>query len=127
MFSKHGMLICLSSLLCLLATAPATRSQAEKKTRSIAVTGCLQAAAIADRFHIVGHDGKAYGLRSTSVPLAGHIGHTVTVRGELKRDPKRDDYDFEGSEINEEYGKEKITDVVDVEVTGLKMVAASCK
>ena len=127
MVLKSRMLIGFLLFACFLATPSITRSEAQKKPRNIAVTGCLQPAAITDRFQLVGRNGKAYGLRSASVQLAGHVGHTVTVRGELKRDPKRDDYDFEGSEINEEYGKDKITDVVDVEVTALKMVAASCK
>ena len=50
----------------------------------------------------------------------------MTIKGELKRDEKRDDYDFEGSEVNEEYGKGKIADFVDVEVTSLKVVGAAC-
>lgn len=127
MFSKVAVAMCLSLSVSALVTPEKAGSEAAKKGRSVAVTGCLQPAGIADRFHIVRRDGRAYGLRSTSVQLAGHVGHTVTVKGELKRDPKRDDYDFEGSEINEEYGKDKITDVVDVEVTALKMLAASCK
>ncbi len=80
-----------------------------------------------DRFHLTGQDGKAYALRSSSVNLSDHVGHSVTIKGELKRDQKRDDYDFKGSEVNEEYGKGKIADFVDVEVISLKAGGAACQ
>ena len=79
-----------------------------------------------DRFTLTGQNGKAYGLRSTSVKLAEHVGHSVTIKGLLTRDPKRDEYDFEGSELNETYGK-GLLDLVDVEVTTLRVVSSSCR
>lgn len=45
------------------------------------VTGCLQKGANQDEYAITGKDGKMYTLTSTSVKLAPHIGHTVTVTG----------------------------------------------
>ena len=117
---------CLLLCSCLLAWAK-TGVQPAKKPRSIAVTGCLERGEVVDRFHIVGRDGKAYALRSATIKLADHVGHGVTVKGVLKHDPQRDDYDFEGSEVNEEYGKGKIADFVDVEVTELKTVSAPCR
>lgn len=106
----------------------ATFAGAERKTGTgtVTATGCLQKGVVVDRFHLTGQDGRAYALRSSSIKLSDHLGHTVTIKGELKRDQKRDDYDFEGSEVNEEYGKNK-KDFVDVEVTSLKMVGAACK
>jgi hypothetical protein len=127
MSSRQRILACLLLCTCLLARSAKTGSETAKKSRTISVTGCLQQGEVVDRFHIVGRNGKAYALRSTRVGLAEHLGHNVTIKGELKHDPKRDDYDFEGSEVNEEYGKGKIADFVDLEVTDLKMVAASCK
>jgi hypothetical protein len=127
MSSKAQILACVLLCTCLPATSAKAGSETAKKSRTISVTGCLQQGEVVDRFHIVGRDGKAYALRSTRVRLAEHLGHNVTIKGELKHDPKRDDYDFEGSEVNEEYGKGKIADFVDLEVTDLKMVAASCK
>jgi hypothetical protein len=110
-----------------MVTFVEAKPKASKKTSGITITGCLQEGYVLDRFLLRGPGGKAYALRSASVKLSEHIGHKVTVNGELKRDPKRDDYEFEGSEVNEEYGKDKILDPVDLEVTSLKLVSASCR
>jgi hypothetical protein len=110
-----------------LATATAMFARPKTKAREITVTGCLQSGSMVDRFFLLGAGRKTYALRSESVKLSEHVGHKVTIKGELKRDQKRDDFDFEGSEINEEYGKDKIIDAVDVDVNSLKMVNASCK
>jgi len=109
-----------------LAACVVIPAGAEQKTGSITASGCVQKGHFDDRFHLIGRNGKAYALRSSSVKLSDHIGHNVTIKGELKRDPKRDEWDFEGSEVSEEYGKGKIADFVDVEVTSLKMNSASC-
>ena len=108
-----------------LAACMVAFAGAEQKTGSITASGCVRKGYFDDRFHLIARNGKAYALRSTSVKLSDHIGHNVTIKGELKRDPKRDEWDFEGSEVGEEYGKGKI-DFVDVEVTSLRMNSASC-
>lgn len=126
MFSRPRMPICLLLCACFLAAFAKTGQEAAKKTGSVTVTGCLQKGNALDRFTLTGHNGKAYALRSSSVKLSDHVGHSVTIKGTLKRDPKRDDYDFEGSEVKEGYGKDQAADLVDVEVTSLKMNSASC-
>lgn len=112
--------------VCLLAFAKAEQKPGSKPV-NVTVTGCLRKGNVVDRFSLTGQDGKSYALRSSSVKLADHVGHKVTIKGELRHDQKRDDYDFEGSEVNEEYGKGKISDPLDVAVSSLKMVAASCQ
>ena len=78
-----------------------------------------------ERFTVTGQDGKVYGLRSASVKLSEHVGHRVNIKGLLTRDPKRDEYDFEGSELNETYGK-GVLDLIDIDVTSLRVVRSSC-
>ena len=114
-------------LLGVLASAAclAPFAKAGQKASTITVTGCLQKGNVLDRFKITAH-GKAYALRSASVNLSDHVGHNVTMKGDLRRDPKRDDYDFEGSEVSEGYGKDQVSDLVDLDVTSLKMNSASC-
>ncbi len=124
MFSRPRMPICLLLCACLLPAFARTGQEAAKKT--VTITGCLQKGNALDRFTLTGHNGKAYGLRSASVKLSDHVGHSVTIKGTLKRDPKRDDYDFEGSEAKEGYGKDQVLDQVDVDVTSLKMNSTSC-
>src|SRR5260370_13160412 len=127
--SKTSFMLTLGTFFVFAASlfASATSAQkAGKKTNSVTVTGCLHKGVVLDRFSLAGQDGKSYALRSSSVKLSDHVGHSVTIKGELKRDQKREDYDFERSEVNEEYGKGKIADFVDVEVTSLKVVGAAC-
>lgn len=112
---------------CLLPGLAQTRHEAESKARSIAVTGCLKKGTTVDRFILTGRDGKVYALRSTSVRLSEQIGHRVAIKGNLKHDQQRDDYDFEGSELGEGYGKSKTVDPIDVEVISLKVVGESCR
>ena len=126
MFSKSQTSVALMLGAFVLAACVVAFAGAEQKTGSITASGCVQKGHFDDRFHLIGRNGKAYALRSSSVKLSDHIGHNVTIKGELKRDPKRDEWDFEGSEVGEEYGKGKIADFVDVEVTSLKMNSASC-
>jgi hypothetical protein len=130
MFSKSQKFFTLLFVLLVFAAGPATFARAQRKTAkkagTVTVTGCLRKGVVADRFHLTGQDGKAYALRSSSLKLSDHVGHSVTIKGDLKPDEKRDDYDFEGSEVNEEYGKSK-KDFVDVEVTSLKVVGTACQ
>jgi hypothetical protein len=114
-------------LALLLFSVSAIFARPKTKGREVTVTGCLQSGNTVDRFILRGPDRKAYALRSGSVKLSEHVGHRVTIKGELKHDQKRDDYDFEGSEVNEEYGKGKVIDPLDVEVSSLKVVSASCQ
>jgi hypothetical protein len=126
MFSKSQTSIPVLAVLFASAACLAPLARAGQKAGTVTVTGCLQKGNALDRFTLTRHDGKAYALRSASVKLSDHVGHNVTIKGELKRDPKRDDYDFEGSEVKEGYGKDQAADLVDVEVTNLKINRASC-
>jgi len=129
MFSRPQTPIWLPMCLLLLVTCAVSSGMTEsraRKARSITITGCLQEGGMPERFTVTGQDGKVYGLRSASVKLSEHVGHRVNIKGLLTRDPKRDEYDFEGSELNETYGK-GLLDLVDVEVTTLRVVSSSCR
>ena len=55
------------------------------------VTGCLRKAA-GGVFTLTDEEGKTWDLRSRTVPLANHVGHTVAVTGTIpKTDSKSDD------------------------------------
>jgi hypothetical protein len=57
--------------------APANTAKA--KHSEITLTGCLQKGNSADEFAITGENGKTWELRSGTVKLAEHVGHTVTT------------------------------------------------
>src|SRR5262249_12061416 len=130
MFAKQLMAVWLSCIL-ILSTCSLLLAKGEQKTpkkaSTITLTGCLQNGYVADRFTLTTKGQRTYALRSASVKLFEHVGQKVSIKGQLARDPKRDEYEFEGSEINEGYGKDKLIDPLDVDVTRLKVVNSFCR
>jgi membrane protein implicated in regulation of membrane protease activity len=66
-----------------------TKASAQEKQEQKAasqtktVTGCLQKGSEPGEFSITGGDGKTWGLRSSTVKLDEHVGHTVAVTGPI--------------------------------------------
>jgi opacity protein-like surface antigen len=96
------------------------KSTSDTKT----VTGCLQKGDEPEEFSIIGKDGKNWELRSNTVKLADHVGHTVTVTGPITRESKAEESkekkegQMEKASGKEEYGE--------LRVTNLKMVSQTC-
>jgi hypothetical protein len=115
----------LSLVLCftlgLWAVALAAGQQEEKKGTNKTVTGCLQKSDEANEFRITAEDGKIYDLRSSSVQLAEHVGHQVTVTGSFK--PEGGKEEDESKEAKEGGKKE----AGDIQVQKLKMVSEKCQ
>ena len=88
------------------------------------VTGCLQKGDEPDEFSITGEDGKAWGLHSSSVNLAEHVGHKVTVTGSSTHEAKTEEKkEKKEGQVEKASGKEEYGDL---RVTDLKMVSTSC-
>jgi hypothetical protein len=105
--------------------APATPT-AKPMQSKVTVTGCLQKGDSADEFAIAGKNGKTWELRSKTVKLDEHVGHTVTVTGMRHQETKAEEAKeekMEGKESKEAEAKE----AGDLRVTSLKMVSDSCK
>lgn len=116
--------------LCAIALqaqeAPAPATTAKPMHSKTTVTGCLQKGDEADEFAITGEDGKTWGLRSKTVKLDEHVGHTVTITGVRHHETKTEEAKeekMEGKESKEAEAKE----AGDLRVTSLKMVSDSCK
>src|SRR6266849_332125 len=81
----------------------------------------------AKEFLLTANDGSTWEVRSSKVPLAAHVGHTITATGvvshakmhNMKEDVKEADKDSGMKKSDTEHGHMKITDV--------KMVSDSCK
>lgn len=117
-----GLILGVVFVTCAFLFTAAAQNES-KKGGSVNVTGCLQKGGDAPgEFSITGRDGKVYGLRSSSVKLADHVGHTVTVSGKLKAEGEDEDED-EAKESKEGGKKE----AGDIQVSKLKMVSESCK
>jgi hypothetical protein len=90
----------------------------EGKGKTVTITGCLAKGEAATEFSIT-QNGKKYGVKSTKVKLADHLGHEVTVMGKFTRAPGEDEEGEKAEEGGGEYA--------DVQVTTLKMISTSCQ
>lgn len=79
------------------------------------VTGCLEKTSTASIYMLTDENGKMWDLRSRSIPLGPHVGHTVTVSGTIPKDSKRSGSSGDTAPQNP------------LLVTTLKMVRDSCK
>jgi len=111
--------------LCCFVAAPILLAQDPPKDKSAdvrSITGCLTKGDSANEFTITGDDGSTWELKSKTVKLSPHVGHTVTVTGEVWQS------DMHGA-------KEKAKETVDpnakehghLNVTKVSMVSESCK
>jgi hypothetical protein len=92
-------------------------SEGDKGGKPVTVTGCLQKGDEAGEYSIKGADGKEYGLRSTTVKLADHLNHKITVTGKPAHENERP----EGNR------KEQKEEHEHLNVTTMKMINNSCK
>jgi hypothetical protein len=107
-------LIFSGTLLVAQSDKPTPAKQASGK--AVSVTGCLQKGDEAGEFSITGADAKLYALSSTTVALADHVNHKVTVKGKTTAaDSDKQETDTHKS------------DVARLNVTNLKMVSTSCQ
>jgi hypothetical protein len=94
----------------------------DKSDHVRSITGCLSKGDSAKEFKITGDDGSTWEVTSATVKLSPHLGHTVTVTGEVWHP------DMHGA-------KEKAKEAVDADakehghlkVTKVSMVSESCK
>jgi hypothetical protein len=113
--------------LLFLVLAGCTFGLAKDKADVRDVTGCLSKGDSAKEFLLTGNDGSTWEVRSSRVPLAEHVGHTVTATGvvsnatmhNMKEDAKEAAKDSGMKKTDNEHGHLK--------VTAVKMVSDSCK
>jgi len=112
----------------LQAQAPAApaKNTAKPTHPTTTVTGCLQKGDEADEFAITGENGKTWELRSRTVKLAEHVGHTVTITGVRHHETKAEEAKEAKTETKESKEAEA-KEAGDLRVTRLKMVSDTCK
>ena len=96
-------------------------NQEKSASQTKTVTGCLQKGGQPDQFSIIGEDAKSWDLRSSTVKLADHVGHQVTVTGSLTRESKAEEK--KEGQVEKAAGKEELGEL---RVISLKMVSKSC-
>ena len=118
-----------NSILCLaLVVFAAVCGTAQDKSKSDVrtIAGCLTKGDSAKEFLLTGTDGSTWEIRSSAVPLASHVGHTVEATGvvsnstmhNMKEDTKDMAKDSGMKKDNTEHGHLKVTD--------LKMISETC-
>jgi hypothetical protein len=110
-----------------MALAQDTTSSGKSKSQVRSITGCLAQGTSSDKFVLNGNDGSTWDVKSDSVSLADHVGHTITAKGTVSNvtahNMKEEAKDAAASagmkKSNDEHG--------DLQVSSLKMVSKSCK
>jgi hypothetical protein len=140
--SSANATILLGSLITLSLPAPKpgwvpahTGQAPQVKPKPVKVTGCLEKGDEENEFVITDKAGKKYEIESKSVALAGHVGHTVTVKGTVLVEEKggneaKEEKDEKGeNEAKEEKGEQEAKEYEGghVLVTSLAMVSPKCQ
>ena len=108
-----------------VATAQDTTKPTHKKTRTL--TGCLQKGEDANEYNLTTKGGATWEVKSDSVKLDEHVGHTVTLTGvvahpkahAMKEDTKAEMKEHGMDKDSKEHGH--------ITVTGLTMVSETCQ
>ncbi len=127
-----SLLVGLMLLVCgsLWTMAQDSSQDTKSKSNTRTITGCLSKESNepnSKEYLLTASDGSTWEVRSDSVPLADHVGHTVTATGvvknatahNLKEDAKDAAADAHMKKENSEHGHMTITHV--------KMVSDSCQ
>ena len=118
-----GSVLIVSVCMLALSARSAAQSQATGKAKheTVSVTGCLQKGTEPGGFYIT-EGQKMWELSSSSVKLAEHVGHQVTVTGVAAHKSKAAEEKLGATEKTEASGRQ----YGDVTVKSLKMVSQTC-
>jgi hypothetical protein len=107
-----------------LATAQDTTKATHKKTRTL--TGCLQKGDDANEYNFTAKGGGTWEIKSDSVKLDEHVGHTVKITGVVSN-AMAHGMKEDAKEEMKEHGMDKHTaERGHMTVTDLIMVSDSC-
>lgn len=107
------------------AQAQEQKETTHKKVRTI--KGCLAKAGDPKEYNLTGTDGSTWELKSDSVKLAPHVGHTVSVTGEVSNAALHGTKEDIKDEAKEHGIDKGATEHGHMTVTNLKMVSESCE
>jgi uncharacterized protein DUF5818 len=107
-----------------LATAQDTTKTTHKKTRTL--TGCLQRGDDANEYRLTTAKGGTWEIKSDSLKLGDHVGHTVTITGVVSNATLHGAKEDAKAEAKEHGVDKDSTEHGHMTVTDLKMVSDSC-
>jgi|ERR1700683_1113234 len=100
----------------LMASPGIARAQDDASDSTQMVTGCLQKGAAANTYTLDDENGKLWDLRSKTVQLGPHVGHTVSITGTIPQKSK-DENQTSGDTSPQN----------DLRVTSLTMISDTCQ
>jgi len=107
-----------------LATTQSKKTT-HKKTRTL--SGCLQTGDSANEYKLTTAKGGTWEIRSDTVKLGEHVGHTVTITGVVSNATVHGMKEDVKAEAKERGIDKDSTEHGHMTVTNLKMVSGSCK
>ena len=108
-----------------LATAQGTTKETHKKTRTL--TGCLQKGEDANEYNFTAKDGGKWEIKSDSVKLDEHVGHTVKITGVVLNATAHGMKEDAKDEMKEHGVNKNATERGHMTVTNLTMVSGTCQ
>ena len=108
-----------------LATAQSTTKATHKKTRTL--TGCLQKGESADEYNLTTKSGATWEIKSDSVKLDEHVGHSVAVTGVVSHHKEHAMKEDAKAEMKEHGMDKDAKEHGHMTVTALKMVSDTCQ
>jgi hypothetical protein len=108
-----------------LAMAQDTTKTTHKKTRTL--TGCLQKGDDANEYNLTTTKGGTWEIKSDSVKLGEHVGHTVTITGVVANATAHGMKEDTKEEMKEHGMDKNATEHGHLTATALKMVSDSCQ
>ncbi len=83
MYRNYRIAASLAAALLLAGALTASAATTPRARAPESATGCLQKGDKPNTFKLVGKDGKSWDVMSEKISLAGHVGHTVTLTGDV--------------------------------------------
>ena len=105
------------------AQTNAPKKETHKDARTI--TGCVQRDG--DEYQVTTKDGSTWEVKSDSVDIAKHVGHTVTVTGAVQNAALHGAKEDTKTAAREHGVAKNSTEHGHMTVTNLKMMSASCE
>jgi hypothetical protein len=108
-----------------LALSQETTKTTHKKTRTL--TGCLQKGDAADEYNLTTAKGSTWEIKSDTIHLVDHLGHTVKITG-VVANAKAHGMKEDAKEEMKEHGMDKhAAEHGHMTVTALSMVSDGCQ
>jgi ABC-type sugar transport system substrate-binding protein len=108
-----------------LATAQDATKTTHKKARTL--TGCLQKGDDANEYQLTTAKGGTWEIKSDSLKLGDHVGHTVTITGVVSNAKMHGVKEDVKTEAKEHGMGKNSTEHGHLTVTNLTMVSETCK